>query len=45
MEARHVPDPLTCVAEGAGESLEDFDAVLSATRSWTSGPRRAATSG
>jgi len=41
-DARLVADPLTCVAEGAGESLEDFDAVLSATRSWTSEPRRAA---
>jgi len=42
MEARLVADPLQCVAKGAGESLEDFDAVLAATRSWTSAPRRAA---
>src|SRR4051794_25150471 len=42
MDAQLVPDPLRCVAEGAGESLEDFDAVLAATRSWTSAPRRAA---
>jgi rod shape-determining protein MreB len=41
-DARLVADPLTCVAQGAGESLEDFDAVLRATRSWTSAPRRAA---
>ena len=33
----------TCVAEGAGRSLEDFETVLKATRSWTSAPRRAAT--
>ncbi|MFL5847178.1 MAG: rod shape-determining protein [Solirubrobacteraceae bacterium] len=43
-DARLVAEPLTCVAQGAGESLEDFDAVLKATRSWTSGPRRAASS-
>ena len=42
MDAHLVPDPLRCVAEGAGESLEDFEAVLAATRSWTSAPRRAA---
>jgi rod shape-determining protein MreB and related proteins len=42
MDARLVGDPLRCVAEGAGESLEDFDTVLAATRSWTSAPRRAA---
>jgi rod shape-determining protein MreB len=35
-----VPDPLTCVAQGAGESLEDFDVALKASRSWTSAPRR-----
>ena len=38
-----VDEPLTCVAEGAGLSLEDFDAVLKTTRAWTSVPRRAAT--
>src|SRR3954454_12322108 len=42
MDAHLVPDPLRCVAEGAGESLEDFETVLAATRSWTSAPRRAA---
>ena len=42
MDATLVADPLRCVAEGAGESLEDFEAVLAATRSWTSAPRRAA---
>lgn len=41
--ARLVAEPLTCVAKGAGESLEDFETVLSATRSWTSASRRAAT--
>lgn len=41
-DARLVAEPLTCVAQGAGESLEDFDTVLKATRSWTSAPRRAA---
>jgi rod shape-determining protein MreB len=43
MEAVHVAEPLTCVAEGAGRSLEEFETVLKATRSWTSAPRRAAT--
>ncbi|MCW2992313.1 MAG: cell shape determining protein MreB/Mrl family [Solirubrobacterales bacterium] len=43
MVATLVDEPLACVAKGAGESLEDFEAVLSATRSWTSEPRRAAT--
>jgi rod shape-determining protein MreB len=43
-DARLVAEPLTCVAQGAGEALEDFDAVLKATRSWTSAPRRAASS-
>jgi rod shape-determining protein MreB len=43
VEAVRVAEPLTCVAEGAGRSLEDFDTVLKATRSWTSAPRRAAT--
>ena len=43
MDAVHVAEPLTCVAEGAGRSLEEFEAVLKATRSWTSAPRRAAT--
>src|SRR4051794_20422575 len=38
-----VDAPLTCVAEGAGLSLEDFDAVLKPPRAWTSVPRRAAT--
>jgi len=42
LDAQLVAEPLTCVAEGAGESLEDFETVLSATRSWTSAPRRAA---
>src|SRR3954471_22569995 len=42
-DATIVDDPLTCVAEGAGLSLEDFDAVLKTTRAWTSVPRRAAT--
>ena len=42
METIEVPEPLTCVAEGAGRSLEDFEAVLSSTRAWTSVPRRAA---
>jgi rod shape-determining protein MreB and related proteins len=43
VDAVRVAEPLTCVAEGAGRSLEDFDTVLKATRSWTSAPRRAAT--
>jgi rod shape-determining protein MreB len=43
MEAVLVADPLNCVAEGAGRSLEDFETVLKATRSWTSASRRAAT--
>jgi len=43
MAASLVAEPLTCVAQGAGESLEDFETVLRATRSWTSAPRRAAT--
>ena len=42
-EAIIVAEPLTCVAEGAGQSLEDFDAVLKTTRAWTSVPRRDAT--
>jgi rod shape-determining protein MreB and related proteins len=37
-----VAEPLTCVAEGAGRSLEDFETVLKTTRAWTSVPRRAA---
>jgi len=41
LEAARVAQPLTCVAEGAGRSLEDFETVLKATRSWTSAPRRA----
>ena len=43
VDAVRVAEPLTCVAEGAGRSLEDFGTVLKATRSWTSAPRRAAT--
>jgi rod shape-determining protein MreB len=43
VDAVRVAEPLTCVAEGAGRSLEDFETVLKATRSWTSAPRRAAT--
>jgi rod shape-determining protein MreB and related proteins len=43
VDAVLVAEPLTCVAEGAGRSLEDFGTVLKATRSWTSAPRRAAT--
>jgi rod shape-determining protein MreB len=43
MEAVLVEEPLTCVAEGAGRSLEDFETVLKASHSWTSAPRRAAT--
>src|SRR6478609_3099846 len=42
VDAVRVAEPLTCVAEGAGRSLEDFETVLKATRSWTSAPRRAA---
>jgi rod shape-determining protein MreB len=43
----HIPaslvgDPLACVAEGAGRALEDFDAVLKASRAWMTGPRRTA---
>jgi len=34
MDAALVAEPLTCVAAGAGESLEDFETVLRATRSW-----------
>ncbi|MDX6665670.1 MAG: rod shape-determining protein MreB [Solirubrobacteraceae bacterium] len=45
VDAILVADPLTCVAEGAGRSLEDFETVLKATHSWTSAPRRAASSG
>jgi rod shape-determining protein MreB len=40
--ATPVADPLNCVAEGAGRALEDFDAVLKASRAWTTGPRRTA---
>jgi hypothetical protein len=43
VDAVRVSELLTCVAEGAGGSLEDFDTVLMATRSCTSAPRRAAT--
>jgi rod shape-determining protein MreB len=42
MSASVVGNPLTCVAEGAGHALEDFTAVLKASRAWRTGPRRAA---
>jgi hypothetical protein len=42
MDTHLVAEPLSCVAQGAGESLEDFDTVLRASRSWTSAPRRSA---
>jgi rod shape-determining protein MreB len=43
MAASLVPEPLACVAQGAGESLEDFETVLKATRGWNSARRRAGT--
>ena len=42
LDARLVAEPLSCVAQGAGEALEDFETVLRASRSWTSAPRRSA---
>jgi len=35
-----VDNPLTCVAEGAGQALEDYGAVLKASRTWVPAPRR-----
>jgi rod shape-determining protein MreB and related proteins len=37
-----VENPLTCVAEGAGQALEDYGTVLKASKTWVPAPRRAA---
>jgi rod shape-determining protein MreB len=45
IEATLAAEPLACVAEGAGMSLEDFETVLRASRSWMTRPRRVAAEG
>jgi rod shape-determining protein MreB len=45
IESTLAAEPLSCVAEGAGMSLEDFDTVLRASRSWMTRPRRVAVEG
>jgi rod shape-determining protein MreB len=42
IESKLVAEPLACVAQGAGQSLEDFETVLRASRAWMARPRRAA---
>jgi rod shape-determining protein MreB and related proteins len=42
IEVKLAAEPLSCVCEGAGVSLEDFDTVLRASRSWMAKPRRIA---
>ncbi|HEY2636065.1 MAG TPA: rod shape-determining protein [Solirubrobacteraceae bacterium] len=45
IEVSIAAEPLACVCEGAGASLDDFDTVLRASKNWMAKPRRVAAEG